>query len=82
MVEGSVIGELPHNELNRMTSETQTVFTQEGGAQSPEEFEGGEKDTLTTTTITGISKTEEQTGLDGEQPSRFFGEPLEIRTKE
>jgi hypothetical protein len=85
LVEGSVIGAIKRGEssnLNVMASNTQVFYKQEEGSQLPEAFEGGSKDTLTTTAIAGASKTEEQTGLSGAQLSRNFGEPLEIKTKE
>jgi hypothetical protein len=82
-LEGSVIGAVRHgsaSDLNRMGAETEIVYKQKEGTQSPEAFEGGEKETLTTTRITGVSKAVETTGLGADQLNKN-GEPLEIRAK-
>jgi hypothetical protein len=64
LVEGSAIGALTRT--NHMTKEFVLKFKALGGKQVPESFEGGEKDTLTTTLLVGISRTVEESGLTAE----------------
>jgi opacity protein-like surface antigen len=93
-VEGSFIGPVgpgAESNLNRMSIHSLIKYKEKAGKQLPEAFEGGAKDTLTTTTITGTAKTVEQTGLiTDENVTSGLGEPiekevnqepLEIRTK-
>jgi hypothetical protein len=75
-VEGSVIGRV--KTINKPTQENLVTFTAKNGAQVPEQFEGGVKDTLTT--LVGPTKTPE--------PSRFSGiaevtneEPIEVKAQ-
>jgi hypothetical protein len=75
-VEGSVIGRV--KKINVMTEENLLTTTVKAGAQVPEAFEGGVKDTLTT--LVGLTKTP--------APSTFASvsevanlEPLEIKAK-
>lgn len=88
-IEGSVIATVRHgsltggdtSDLNKMSEGTEVAFKQTAGVQLPEAFEGGAKDTLTTTRLVGLSKSVEQTGFGGIEAD-FYGEPLEIRTVE
>jgi hypothetical protein len=88
-IEGSVIGAVARgslsggasSDLDIMSTGTKVAFKQATGMQLPEAFEGGAKDTLSTTRIVGLSKSVEQTGLGGDV-TEHYGEPLEIRTKE
>jgi hypothetical protein len=54
-VEGSVIGRIKL--INKMSTENVVTYKVIGGAQAPEKFEGGVKDTLTL--LTGLAKTAE-----------------------
>jgi hypothetical protein len=65
-VEGSVIAPLKTGselDVNRMSIKALLKYKAKAGKQLPEAFEGGGKDTLTTTTTIGTSKAVEQTGL-------------------
>ena len=73
-VEGSVIGRV--KSFNKAVTENVVTFTAKKGAQVPEQFEGGVKDTLTT--LVGPTKTP--------APSTFSGiaeatneEPIEVK---
>jgi hypothetical protein len=80
-VTGSVIGRVGH--LNSMSTEGVVRFAEGRGRQSPENFEGGPQDVLTTKFETGtVMKVveEEQTGLKAKFSLANF-ELLEIRDK-
>lgn len=75
-VEGSVIGRV--KPIDKPLLEQLTYFVAKGGVQMPEQFEGGQKDTLTE--LVGLTKTPE--------PSTFSGtaetvneEPIEVKGK-
>ncbi len=84
-IEGSVIGVVVKksgSDLNRMSGTTRVQFEQQDGKQLPEAFEGGAKDTLSTTIVHGAgSSAQEQTGLSGTELNDYT-ESLEIRTEE
>lgn len=81
LVEGSVIDNLKRHSTNVMSTSTEATYKEVMGKQLPEAFEGGTADTLKTTTVAGVSTSEEQTGLSASE-RETYGEPLEIRTKE
>jgi hypothetical protein len=75
-VEGSVIGRiLP---INRMTQESFVSFVAKKGVQMPEQFEGGEKDTLVT--LVGLEKTPEASTFSG-IADMIGEEPIEVKGK-
>lgn len=94
-VEGSVIGLLSHGffgtDLNKMSLHSVIKYKAKGGLQMPEAFEGQAKDVLSTTTVSGTTKTTAQTGLTTtEETESGLGEshespanqePLEVKTK-
>lgn len=94
-IEGSVIGILSKGffgtDINKMSLHSVIKYTAVKGHQSPEEFEGGLPDVLTTTKLAGVTQTKEQTGLETvEETESGLGEshanpeveePLEVKTK-
>lgn len=78
-VEGSVIGALAagsFSDVDKMSIYSKIVYSQTGGKQNPEAFEGLAKDTLLISSVTG--KTSEQTGLAAvEETTSGKGEPIE-----
>lgn len=76
-LEGSAIG--TEKKIDAMTPQFTDTFVQKAGRQSPEQFEGGLKDTLTSTTV-GSGSAGEQTGLAATL-SVTGEEPLEIKAK-
>jgi hypothetical protein len=78
-MEGSVIGAVEKGEesnLDRMNIDSLVAYKAKSGAQEPEAFEGGEKDTLIDSSP--IAKTTEQTGLTGvDEQDSGLGEPIE-----
>jgi hypothetical protein len=75
-LQGSVIGRAEL--LNKPTGEVAVAYETKGGAQLPEHFEGGVKDTLTT--LVGSGKTPAATTLEGRDPLKGE-EALEILAK-
>jgi hypothetical protein len=79
-LEGSVIGEI--KPIDKMTLESNLVYrTTSAGAQLPEAFQGGEKDTLLTTFQSGLESTTAPSTL---KIKNYIGKntnPLEIRAK-
>ena len=83
-VEGSAIG--LWTPPNRMRSTFKARYTANGGKQNPEQFEGGVKDTLSLTRVTGVETATEQVGLTiigvEEIPKALIienAEPIEIK---
>lgn len=81
-IEGSVIGPLSRgffgSDLNKMSEYAVLKYKAVKGLQQPEMFEGAEKDVFTTTTLTGITTTKEQTGLTTKLEARSgLGQPIE-----
>jgi hypothetical protein len=81
-LEGSVINQVKKNRVNKMTEEFILIYSQAGGKQAPEQFEGGPKDTLTVKLVTLLppSESNEQLGL-AEVEEVKNEEPLEIKAK-
>jgi len=77
-LEGSAIGMV--KPIDRMSSHFTDAYTQKAGHQSPEQFEGGLKDTLTSSIVAGLEKSSEQTGL-ATTLTVTGEEPLEIKAK-
>ncbi len=93
-IEGSVIGTLGHGlfgtNVNNMSEFATIKYKAVKGLQQPEMFEGQPADVFTTTSLTGVTSTTEQTGLsttlntrsglgeDVEDPANR--EPIEIKT--
>jgi hypothetical protein len=75
-LEGSVIGRIKL--INKMSTENLVTYKVASGAQVPEKFEGGVKDTLTL--LTGLAKTAEPATM-----STFFEvaneEPMEVKSR-
>jgi hypothetical protein len=75
-LEGSVIGKV--KVINKMTTENIVTYKVKSGAQVPDKFEGGVKDTLTL--LTGVAKTAEPATM-----STFFEveneEPMEVKSR-
>jgi hypothetical protein len=83
VVEGSVIGAVAAgtaSNINRMSEETLIKYKAKSGAQLPEQFEGGPKDTLTATFVSGQGNLVEGMALLG-AVSDGAEEPLEIKAK-
>lgn len=78
-VEGSVIAQI--TKLNKPVEEFKTVYKELAGKQSVQQFEGGPKDTLTATIVTGLSSTKEEAGFRGSFEI-LNEELLEIKAKE
>ncbi len=81
-IEGSVIGPLSRgffgSDLNKMSEYAVTKYKAVKGLQQPEMFVGAEKDFFTTTTVTGVTVTKEQTGLTTKLEARSgLGQPIE-----
>jgi hypothetical protein len=81
-IEGSVIAPLSRGffgtDVNKMSEFATLKYKAVKGLQQPEMFEGGEKDVFTTTTVTGITTTKEQTGLNTTVEARSgLGQPIE-----
>ena len=82
-IEGSVISTISTGGMsyfNRMGKIGLVRYKQKAGAQLPEAFEGGSKDTLTLTRIQGVSHTTEAIGLETLEEIRTE-EPLEVKSK-
>jgi hypothetical protein len=75
-LEGSAIGTVKPIDL--MASQFTDAHTQKGGRQSPEQLEGGLKDTLVSSVLAGIERSSEQTGLAATL-TVTGEEPLEIK---
>jgi hypothetical protein len=80
-VDGSVIGRvLP---INRMTTVSKLLYTRsKAGLQQPEKFEGGPKDTLTTTFMTGLESSSGASTLNMVGATATNSTALEIKAKE
>lgn len=77
-LEGSVIA--PITPINKMVEEFKIIYKEKLGKQIPEQFEGGAKDTLTETLVSGIETKTEESGLK----TRVEGlneEPIEIKAR-
>jgi hypothetical protein len=71
---GSVIGRT--KPINKPLAETFTYFTASGVKQTPEQFEGGEKDTLTVVNMaTGASEPSSFTGIS----EALNEEPVDVK---
>jgi hypothetical protein len=80
-LEGSVIGEI--KPIDKMTLESNLLYrTTSSGAQNPEFFQGGEKDTLITTFQSGLESTSAPTTLKIKNYAGKNANPLEIKAKE
>jgi hypothetical protein len=77
-LEGSAIGAVA--KIDKTVTQFTDSFVQKAGHQSPERFEGGVPDTLTTTALAGLEKTAEQTGASA-RVTVTDEEPLEIKAK-
>lgn len=75
-LEGSVIGRI--KPINKPLTEEFVTFAAKGGAQIPEQFEGGPKDTLSE--LVGLTKTPEAATLKGLMEI-INAEPVEIKGK-
>jgi hypothetical protein len=78
LLEGSVIGSV--KKVDTMASQFTETYSAKGGRQIPEQFESGLKDTLTTSTVNGLEKAAEQTGLTVVMTATN-GQPLEIKAR-
>jgi hypothetical protein len=79
-VEGSVIGQI--KPINKMTTESNLVYVaRRSGEQVPEHFEGGPKDTLSTTFMSGIESTTAASSLTVKSETGHNANPLEIKAK-
>jgi hypothetical protein len=79
-VEGSVIGQI--KPIDKMTTESNLVyFARRTGEQVPEHFEGGPKDTLATTFMSGIESTTAPSTLTIKSETGHNANPLEIKAK-
>jgi hypothetical protein len=84
-IEGSVIGTLSRGffgtDVNKMSEFSTLKYKAVKGLQQPEMFEGAAKDVLTTTTVSGVTSTTQQTGLTTKIEARSgLGEPIEEPT--
>jgi hypothetical protein len=81
-IEGSVI--VADKPIDKMALENKLFFHVlfPKGTQDPEKFEGGVKDTLTTTFITGIESSSAPSTLGYKEPSGKYSVPLEIKAIE
>jgi hypothetical protein len=77
-LEGSVIA--PITPIDKMAEEFKLPYKEKLGKQIPEQFEGGAKDTLTATFVTGLETTTQQAGLKTKVES-VTEEPIEIKAK-
>jgi hypothetical protein len=75
-VEGSVIGRI--KTINKPVEENIVTFTVKRGVQTPEEFEGGVKDTLVT--LEGTTKTAQPTTFSG-YAEETNEEPIEVKAR-
>jgi hypothetical protein len=79
-VEGSVIGRI--KPLEKMSAATNLIYAAtRSGKQVPEKFEGGVKDTLTTTFMSGIESTTAASALTIKGETGQNSVPLEIKAK-
>jgi hypothetical protein len=79
-VEGSVIGQI--KPIDKMTTESNLIyFARRSGEQVPEQFEGGLKDTLSTTFMSGIESTTAASSLTIKSETGHYANPLEIKAK-
>ncbi len=81
-IEGSVVGPLTRGffgtDVNQMSEFATIKYKAAKGLQLPEAFEGAEKDVLTTTTVSGVTVSTEQTGLTTTLDTRSgLGQPIE-----
>jgi len=81
-VEGSVI--VADKPIDKMSAENKLFFHVlfPKGTQDPEKFEGGVKDTLTTTYKTGLESTTVSSTLGYKEPSGKYSIPMEIKAIE
>lgn len=82
-IEGSVIGTVHtggRSYFNRMNKTGMVRYKQKEGAQLPEAFEGGEKDTLALTRIQGLTQTTEPIAFESEEELTTT-EALEVKTR-
>jgi len=77
-LEGSAIGAV--KPIDRMSAQFTDTYTQKAGHQTPEQFEGGLKDTLVSSVVAGLEKSSEQTGLAATL-TVTGEEPLEVKAK-
>jgi opacity protein-like surface antigen len=79
-LEGSVIGQI--KPIDKMTTEANLVLAvRTTGAQLPEQFEGGPKDTLSTTFMSGTESTTAPSTLAIKAETGHNAAPLEIKAK-
>jgi len=81
-IEGSVI--VADKPIDKMSAENRLFFHVlfPKGTQDPEKFEGGVKDTLSTTFTTGIESSTASSTLGYKEPSGKYSIPLEIKAIE
>jgi hypothetical protein len=80
-IEGSVIGKI--TPINKMTTDSNLLYyVTKAGAQLPEKFESGLKDTLTTTFTSGLESTSASSTLNIKGETGKNANPLEIKAKE
>jgi hypothetical protein len=80
-IEGSVIAQI--KPINKMTTESNLLYkTTRAGAQVPESFEGGPKDTLSTTFMSGLESTTAPSSMSMTGESGTNASALEIKAKE
>ncbi|HEY4895677.1 MAG TPA: hypothetical protein VII01_06285 [Solirubrobacteraceae bacterium] len=80
-IEGSVIAQI--KPIDKMTTESNLLFkVTRAGAQVPESFEGGPKDTLSTTFMTGLESTTAPSTLSMSEETGTNANALEIKAKE
>src|ERR1700682_3211521 len=78
-LEGSVISKIMP--IDRMVKEFKQTYRTSAGKQIPQQFEGGAKDTLTLTLVSGLTKTTEEAGLKNKLVTEENEEALEIKAK-
>ena len=80
-IEGSVIAQI--KPIDKMTTESNLLFkVTRAGAQVPESFEGGPKDTLSTTFTSGLESTTAPSTMSMSAETGANANPLEIKAKE
>jgi hypothetical protein len=80
-LQGSVIGSI--KPINKMTTEQKLSYlVRKSGEQYPEQFEGGLKDTLSTTFTAGLESTTVPTTLNIKSESGHNAAPIEIKARE
>jgi hypothetical protein len=79
-VDGSVIGRI--KPFNRMTTVSNLAYTTtKSGKQAIEKFQGGVKDTLTTTFMSGLESSSGASTLAIKSETGHYSTPLEIKAK-